>query len=78
MSPSNPHVQAARLLALAIAARERGDEDVADELTKLAMQYLDQIGGDEPSPPLSAPDPGEQPPMQQQQQIQPKDDDDKV
>jgi hypothetical protein len=48
--------QATRLLALAIVASERGDEQTAGELMKLAMEYMD----------------GDQPVAQQQQQLQPK------
>ena len=34
--------QAARLLALALKARERGDSEQADQLTAQAAQYLDK------------------------------------
>ena len=37
--------QAVRLLAMAMRAREAGDSDLADLLTKRAMQYLED-GGD--------------------------------
>ena len=47
--------QASRLFALAISARERGDDRAADELMKLA---LESMGRDKPV-------------AQQQQQIQP-------
>jgi hypothetical protein len=49
--------QASRLLALVIAARERGDNVAADEFMKLAMEALER---------------DERPVVQQQQQIQPK------
>ena len=49
--------QASRLIALAIAASERGDQQMADEMMKLAMESMDRPG---------------QPVAQQQQQIQPK------
>jgi hypothetical protein len=49
--------QASRLIALAITASERGDQQMADELMKLAMESMDRPG---------------QPVAQQQQQIQPK------
>jgi len=59
--------KAARLFALAIAARERGDEAVAEELTKLALEAMERTA-DLP-PPAS---PTEQPIAQQQQQVQPE------
>jgi hypothetical protein len=49
--------QASRLIALAIAASERGDQQMADEMMKLAMESMDRPG---------------QSVAQQQQQIQPK------
>jgi hypothetical protein len=49
--------QASRLFALAISARERGDDFAADELMKLALEAAEREG---------------QPVAQQQQQIQPK------
>ena len=49
--------QASRLLALVIAARERGDDSAADELMNLAMEAMQR---------------DEQHVAQQQQQIQPK------
>jgi hypothetical protein len=49
--------QASRLLALSIAARERGDDQAADEFMKLAMEAMER---------------DEQPVVQQQQQIQAK------
>jgi hypothetical protein len=47
--------QASRLLALSIAARERGDDQGADEFMKLAMEAMER---------------DEQPVVQQQQQQQ--------
>jgi hypothetical protein len=49
--------QASRLFALAIAARERGDNLAADELARLALEAIER---------------DEQPVAQQQQQVQPK------
>jgi hypothetical protein len=68
--------QATRLLALAIATRERGDDQTADELMKLALESMDhhdQMGPeDTPCPPPPSGQ-SEQPIVaQQQQQIQPK------
>jgi hypothetical protein len=67
--------QAARLLAIALQARERGDVELAEQLTARAMQYLDQGSRDEADPagPAMPPPPAEpaQPVAQQQQQIQP-------
>jgi hypothetical protein len=40
--------QAARLLALAVLAAERGEFQKAEELTKLAVQCLDRLSGNEP------------------------------
>jgi hypothetical protein len=51
------NVRASRLLALSIAARERGDDQAADEFMKLAIESLERE---------------EKPVAQQQQQIQPK------
>jgi len=55
-------MQAARLLALAITALERGDPANASDLTKLAMEFMDRA-----NTPKSV--------GQQQQQIQPKKED---
>ena len=52
--------QASRLLALVIAARERGDHFAADELMNLALEAMER---------------DEKPIAQQQQQIQPKKED---
>jgi len=62
--------RAARLFALAITARERGDFQAADEMMKLALESTEHTT-DMP-PPAS---PTEQPVAQQQQQIQPKKED---
>ena len=51
------HKQASRLLALSIAARERGDDLAADAFMKLAMESMER---------------DERPVAQQQQQVQPK------
>jgi hypothetical protein len=73
MSPSEDReAQAARLFALAIAARERGDLKQAEELTQLALQYTDETidtSTVEPAPSELA-----QPPLLQQQQVQPEED----
>jgi hypothetical protein len=61
--------QATRLLALAMAARERGDFQAADELMNLALESMDR-GQDMPPPPIPAQ--VEQPVPQQQQQAQAK------
>lgn len=66
-------VRAARLLALALKAREDGKCNYADELTKLASEAFDHATRLEatapPMPPVAAPS---QQPAQQQQQPQPK------
>lgn len=64
--------QAARLLALALKARERGDTKLADQLTEQAAQYLDKTGplGAPPTSPSSS-----HQVSQQQQQPQPDDPD---
>lgn len=64
--------QAARLLALALKARERGDDEQADQLTEQAAQYLDKAGALR-QPPM-APEPSAHV-SQQQQQPQPDDPD---
>jgi hypothetical protein len=83
-APKGLQDQAARLLAVALQARERGDIELAEELTARAMQYLDEAaqaeshdatGGTSGTPP--APNPT-QPAVQQQQQIQPDPDEDKT
>jgi hypothetical protein len=63
--------QAARLFALAVLAADRGDIQGVEELTKLAMRYLDQAIADEPATPTPSPSSGEPAPVQQQQQSQP-------
>jgi len=61
--------QAARLLALAVKAHERGDSDYANQLTERANHYLDEAAALEAS---QVPPPTESRPVaQQQQQIQP-------
>lgn len=64
--------QAARLLALALKARERGDTKLADQLTEQAAQYLDKAGPLKPPP---MPTPSSTHVSQQQQQPQPDDPD---
>lgn len=59
------HEQAARLLALALKARERGDTKLADQLTEQATQYLDKAGA--LRPPLMFPTPSHHVSQQQQQ-----------
>jgi len=70
----DPQAQAARLLALALEARGRGDVEQAEELLGLAIEYLDKSAAHLawPTPPL---EPGHQT-VQQRQQFQPKEDDD--
>ena len=63
--------RAARLLAMALKARETGQSQYADELTKLASDVLNEsapVNGN-PSP---QPQAESQQPAQQQQQPQPK------
>jgi hypothetical protein len=73
--------QAERLLALALQARERGEMELADQLTIRAMRYFEEANGAadsaEPPPPLpSTPAVPQQQQQQQQQQqhIEPKED----
>jgi hypothetical protein len=63
--------RAARLLAMALKARETGQSQYADELTKLASDVQDEATPIEDS---SIPRPQAEPqqPAQQQQQPQPK------
>jgi hypothetical protein len=42
--------RAARLFALALKARENGDDSLADKLVALALQILDDAPEEEPSP----------------------------
>ena len=65
--------RASRLLAMALHARDNGQIEYADRLTKQASDILDEIaaaGAVPPSPPAEAP----QPAAQQQQQSRPKKD----
>jgi hypothetical protein len=57
--------QAARLLALALKARERGDTELADNLTAQAAEYLDKATAI--SPPSANPQSREHVVQQQQQ-----------
>ena len=57
--------QAARLLALALKARERGDADLADQLTAQAAELLDKAPA--LNPPPVAPEPSQHVAQQQQQ-----------
>jgi hypothetical protein len=59
MIASKNETQASRLLALALSALDRGDPRAADELTALAMEFMNRAI------------PG-QPVVRQQQLIQPK------
>jgi hypothetical protein len=64
--------QAARLFALAVLAADRGDIQGVEELTKLAMRYLDQdLDQAIAETPTPSPSSGEPAPAQQQQQSQP-------
>jgi hypothetical protein len=67
--------QAARLFALAVEARDKGDVSLADLMTQAAARCLDGIEELERStlPPSSAQQ--QQPVAQQQQQVQPDKDD---
>jgi hypothetical protein len=51
---------AQNLLALALQARDRGDEQLADDLTARALEVLTELNGDSLSPPAPST------PMQQQ------------
>jgi hypothetical protein len=57
------------LLALALHARGRGDEQLADDLIARAFEVLDELNGNSLSPPTSS-TPMQQQPQQQQQQQQ--------
>lgn len=75
-TPNPLRRRAERLLALALEAREKGDVELAEQLTARAMEYLDEVNGtaDLPQPPPNA-EPVAQPQQQQQrQQTQPDDD----
>jgi hypothetical protein len=65
--------RATRLLAMALAASERGDLEAAERLTAEASVYFDQATGlDTPRPlPLASDQPVMQQQQQQQQQSQP-------
>jgi hypothetical protein len=72
--------QAARLLARATEAEDRGDKELAEMFTSLAMRHLDEAAASETtqSVPLTPPTAAEAKPVaQQQQQRQPKTADDK-
>ena len=76
ITPNPLRRRAERLLALALEAREKGDVELAEQLTARAMEYLDEVNGtaDLPQPPPNA-EPVAQPQQQQQrQQTQPDDD----
>jgi hypothetical protein len=62
--------QAARLFALAVDARDKGDVSLADLMTQAAARCIDRIEELERSTPLP-PSAQQQPVAQQQQQIQP-------
>ena len=72
--PDRLRQQAEYLFALALRAREKGDVQLAEELTARALQYLDEVNGtgDEQSPPPESP---AIPQVQQQQQGQQTEDD---
>jgi hypothetical protein len=76
MKNSEQHEQAARLLALALKAREAGRLSEADELTARAAKYLDRATTfDTTTAPQAADAP--QQVVQQQQQPQPEKDETK-
>jgi len=78
-TPDRVRRRAERLLALALEARQKGDSELAEQLTARAMQYLDELNGtaDLPAPPPPA-QPVPQPQQQQQrQQIEPEEGGDK-
>ena len=60
---------AKNLLSLALQARERGDEQLADELAVRALDVLNELDGRLESPSTSS-FPMQQQPQQQQQQQQ--------
>jgi hypothetical protein len=64
--------QAERLLALALQARERGETELADQLTIRAMRYFEEANGpaDSPEPPPPTLPSTPSVPQQQQQQQQ--------
>ena len=63
--------QAARLFALAVEARERGDDGLASLLTATASRCIDQAIEAAAAAALPSPPAQQQPAAQQQQQIQP-------
>jgi hypothetical protein len=70
--------QAERLLALALQARERGEMELADQLTVRAMGYFEEANGpadgsEPPPPPLPSTPAVPQQQQQQQQHIKPED-----
>jgi hypothetical protein len=70
-SPKELRQQAERLFAVALAARERGDIPLAEQLTERAMQYLEEANGNEGSHEPPPPKHPQQPvPQQQQEQAQ--------
>jgi hypothetical protein len=66
-------IKAARLLALALKARENGDSRLADLLVQRAMQFSERAIAIEEAAPSSSPPPeSSQPNAQFQAQIPPK------
>jgi hypothetical protein len=63
--------QAAALFGLAEDAFDRGKTQLGEQLTALALHYLDEADALETSPPRLPTEP-QRPVIQQQQQVQPK------
>jgi hypothetical protein len=73
--PDRLRQQAEYLFALALRAREKGDVQLAEELTARAVQYLDEANGTADEPSMPPPEPPPVPQVQQQQQGQQSEDD---
>jgi hypothetical protein len=67
--------QAARLFALALEARDKGNFELADLMTAAATRQLDRAEELESAAPPPSPQQQQQPAAQQQQQVQPDDPD---
>jgi hypothetical protein len=66
--------QAAALFGLPEDAFDQGKPELGEQLTALALRYLDEADALERSPPQVLTEP-QRPVVQQQQQVQPKDSD---
>jgi len=74
MTPRQLQEQAAALFGLAEDAFGQGKPQLGEQLTALALRYLDEGDALEKSPPQVLTKP-QRPIVQQQQQVQPKDSD---